>query len=675
MEISRLGFDPHLGWPLLIALGVLALGVWLLYAFRGGRAWLTRALAVTLIAAALSNPLWVRENREPLKSTLAVILDQSSSMDVSDRSETARAISDKIRADLADSELFDIRLMETRPSSPDTRLATAVTSALSDIPRDQIAGAVIISDGQIHDIPTDPETLEGFGPIHGLIVGSEDDMDRRIEITSAPSYGIVGDKAQLKVLVTAEDAANLPVEISVNGGPPKIVPVPSGQEASISIDIDRRGPNTIVASIPVADDELTAANNLTAMTLTGIRDTLRVLLITGEPHQGGRAWRDLLKSDPMVDLVHFTILRPPHKQDATPTEELALIAFPTMDLFEEKLDEFDLIIFDRYRRRGVLHLRYLDNIARYVDRGGALLIAAGEPFAGPASLQRTPLSTVLPLAPTGNVEEGPYKAKVSDIGKRHSVTKTLDETDFGSWYRYIDARQITGDILLTTPDDKPLLALDRVGEGRVAELMSDHLWLWARGHDGGGPFSELIRRLVHWMMKEPELEEERLTLRTEGDEIVASLTSLSPTPENLELTQPDGSTETLAWQTTAADQLELRLSAENLGLYRGKVGDLEAILLNGPAHPREFADLRSTTRVIEPLTDATNGSVRRVSGAGNVPSLRPTSNGGAGSDWIGIRDRKAYVVRDSSSTPILPTWLVAGMLFGLLVLAWRREGR
>ena len=675
MEISRLGFDPHLGWAVLIAIGVAALAVWLLYAFRGGRAWLTRALALTLIAGALSNPLWVRENRDPLKSTLAVIVDQSTSMDVADRRETAQEVSDRIRSELADSELFDLRLVETRSSAPDTRLATALTSALSDIPRDQIAGAIIISDGQIHDIPADPETLESFGPVHGLIVGSEDDTDRRIEITSAPSYGIVGDTASFKVLVTADDAATLPVEVSVNGGRPKIVPVPSGQEASISVEIDRRGPNTIIASIPVAQNELTAANNLTAMTLTGIRDTLRVLLITGEPHQGGRAWRDLLKSDPMVDLVHFTILRPPHKQDATPTEELALIAFPTMELFEEKLEEFDLIIFDRYRRRGVLHLRYLDNIARYVDRGGALLIAAGEPFAGPASLQRTPLSTVLPLAPTGNVEKQPYKAKISDIGKRHSVTKTLNEEDFGDWYRYIEARQITGDILLTTPDDKPLLALDRVGEGRVAELMSDHLWLWARGHDGGGPFSELIRRLVHWMMKEPELEEERLTLRSEGDEIVANLTSLSPTPQDLELTAPDGTTQNFAWTVTDADQLELRIPSDELGLFRGQVGDLEAILLNGPAHPREFADLRSTTSVLEPLSDATRGSVRRVSGAGSVPAIRPTNNGGAGGDWIGIRDRKAYVVRDSSSTPILPTWLVAGMLFALLVLAWRREGR
>lgn len=675
MNASRLGFDPHLGWIVLSVFVLAALLVWGFYAFRGGRAWLTRALAISIIAVALSNPLWVRENRDPLKSTLAVILDRSTSMEVDGRDTTATEISDQIRNELAESELFDLRFVETRSTAPDTRLTTALTSALSDTPRDQIAGAIVISDGQIHDIPSDPSSLEDFGPVHGLIVGDEDDTDRRIEITSAPSYGIVGDRATVKVLVSAADINQLPVQVTVNGGRSMIVQVPVGQETDIPVEIDRRGPNTIVASIPVSPDELTGANNLTAMTLTGIRDTLRVLLITGEPHQGGRAWRDLLKSDPMVDLVHFTILRPPHKQDATPTDELALIAFPTMELFEEKLDEFDLIIFDRYRRRGVLHLRYLDNIARYVDRGGALLIAAGEPFAGPASLQRTPLASVLPLSPTGDILKEPFVPKVSEIGKRHSVTKTLNPDEFGHWYRYIDAGQITGDVLLTTPDDRPLLALDRVGEGRVAELMSDQLWLWARNHDGGGPFAELVRRLVHWMMKEPELEEERLTLRTDGDEIIAGLTSLSPEPEDLTLTLPDGETETLAWETNSNGQLEIRMSAERLGLYRGSVGDLEAILLNGPAHPREFADLRSSTSILQPLTDATGGTIRRVNSAADLPNIRANGAGGGGSNWIGIRDRNAYVVRDSSSTPILPTWLAAGMLFALLLLAWRREGR
>ncbi|MDF1679197.1 hypothetical protein [Ponticaulis sp.] len=675
MTAAHLSFDPHLGWPVLIALGIVALIVWGLYLVRRGRAWLTRALALTLIAAAISNPLWVRENREALPSTVAIVVDQSSSMGVADRRAIANEVSAALQSQLAALENVNVQLVETRPGAPETQLAAAMTSALADTPRDQIAGTILITDGQAHDIPEATEDLEEFGPVHGLIIGSEDETDRRVEIVSAPSYGIVGDEAVMQILVTASDTITTTVDVSVNGEPARRILVETGQPTEVPVTIDRRGPNTVTVEIAEAENELTAANNITAMTLTGIRDSLRVLLITGEPHRGGRAWRDLLKSDPMVDLVHFTILRPPHKQDATPTDELALIPFPTNELFEDKLREFDLIIFDRYRRRGVLHLRYLDNIARYVDQGGALIISAGEPFAGPASLHRTPLASVLPLSPTGVVETQRFVPQISGLGERHSITSTLEQDALGPWYRYIGAREVTGDVLMTTEDGQPLLAVDRVGEGRVAELMSDQLWLWARGHEGGGPFAELVRRIVHWTMREPELEEERLTMRSEGEDIIANLTSLSSTPDSLNIIFPDGSESTYGWAENEYGVQEVRLPSEQLGLYRAAVGDLETIFLNGPAQPREFADLLSTTERILPLAEATNGVVTRLTDAGDTPELRMTSRGGGDGNWIGVRDRQAYAVRDASSQPILPTWLVAGMLFGLLLLAWRREGR
>jgi hypothetical protein len=673
MDVTRLGFAPYLGWWILCIIGVAALIIWVLYAFKGGRAWLTRALALSLLGLALANPLIIREDREPLKSTLAVIMDRSPSMDIDERASLSEDVLSALQSQMPNLESFELRMIETRPDALETDLAGTMIASLSGTPRSQIAGTVLVTDGQVHDLPSDLSILEPFGPVHSLIVGKEDEKDRQIKITAAPSYGIVGETATLSVNVEAEVPV-LGVRVTVNDKDPYNVPVRPGEDTPIEVEIDRRGPNTIVFSIPESQDELTYVNNITAATVSGVRDTLRVLLITGEPHQGGRAWRDLLKSDPMVDLVHFTILRPPHKQDATPTSELALIAFPTMELFEEKLDEFDLIIFDRYRRRGVLHLRYLDNIARYVDNGGALLIAAGEPFAGPASLHRTPLASVLPLSPTGRIEEKPFIPQISELGEKHSVTATLDEESFGEWYRYIDAREVTGDVLMTTPNGDPLLALDRVGDGRVAELMSDQLWLWARGHDGGGPFSELVRRLVHWMMKEPELEEEHLTLKADGDDLIAEMTTLNPEPEPLTLTLPGGQKEILGWQKMDGLDFETRIKDAKYGLYRGEVDELEAIYLLGPAQPREYADLRSTTEKLTALGDATNGSTRRVEQAGDTPRIR-VADGGAGNDWIGLKDRKAYIVRDSETQPILPAWLVAGMLFGLLLLAWRREGR
>ena len=119
------------------------------------------------------------------------------------------------------------------------------------------------------------------------------------------------------------------------------------------------------------------------------------------------------------------ILRPPEKQDGTPINELSLIAFPTRELFQQKINEFQLIIFDRYARQGVLPIIYFDNIAKYVRDGGAVLVAAGPDYASPTSLWRTPLDSVLPAEPTGNMTEQTFRAQLTMLGKRHPVTREL----------------------------------------------------------------------------------------------------------------------------------------------------------------------------------------------------------------------------------------------------------
>ncbi|MEM8921505.1 MAG: hypothetical protein AAGB25_09040, partial [Pseudomonadota bacterium] len=384
-----------------------------------------------------------------------------------------------------------------------------------------------------------------------------------------------------------------------------------------------------------------------------------MLLITGEPHAGARVWRDLLKSDPSVDLVHFTILRPPHKLDATPTNELALIAFPTRELFVERLQEFDLVIFDRYRRRGVLPMAYFDNIARYVADGGALMVAAGPTFAGPESIHRTSLAAVLPGRPTGEIIEGEMTPQRSDLGARHTITADLpDETSWGPWRRYIEGQEVSGDTLLETSTGAPLLLLDRVGEGRVAELMSDQIWLWARGHQNGGPYGELIRRLAHWLMKEPELEEERLSLTAEGGDIKAKLRSLNDDPSPFTLIDPEGARVSAEWTQTAPGEFEARLPAPLLGLYAGEAGGVSAIALNGPANPREYIDLRASAEVLQPIIDAADGGVFRLGGANDVtlPDIRRIGAraDASGASWAGLKRRNAYAVRSSESRPLLP---------------------
>lgn len=677
-EAVRLSFEPFLNWPLFWGLAGLTVLAWIAYFALAGRAWLTRALGLLLLAAALLNPSVVHEEREPLPSVVALILDRSESMQFGDRQSAADAAYEALKARLAEDRTLEVRTLETSPGDDGTYLYGALQGLMSDVARDRIAGAILITDGQVHDL-ADPERDDALiGPLHALIAGDEDRGDRSVRIISAPSFGIVGESASILVRVEDPRGGEVELQVSLNGGPPQRVRLQAGEDRSLPVDIERRGENMVVIEAPPGPEEMTLANNRTAMTVAGIRDRLRVLLVTGKPNQAGRVWRDLLKSDPSVDLVHFTILRPPFKTDYARPEDLALIAFPTEELFEEKLTEFDLIIFDQYERQGVITQAYLANMSRYVADGGALLIVAGEQFAGPASLARSPLASVLPAVPTSVIRTGSFTPKLTGPGRRHSVTAPLDDSGWGEWMRYIEADAVAGDVLIEGPEGRPLLIVDRVEKGRVGMLMSDQIWLWASGHDGGGPFAELIRRMVHWMMKEPELEERRLSIRTEDGKASVELRTLLDSAPPLQIETPEGDTLRPNWINLGPGSFAAHAPIDQLGIYRARAGGLEAIALNGPANPKEYADLSSTADLLEPLSQATGGAVMQLNAAGtNLPEIRRIGNqrAAAGNGWIGLRNRDAYAVRSSTSQPLLPGILAAAGLILLLLLAWRREGR
>ncbi len=680
IEASRLGFDPFIPSPWLWGFVAVSVLIWGLYVFLRGRAWLTRALGFAFLTIALSNPLWVKEQRESLKDIVAIVLDQSESMGFGSRSETAQAAFDDLKQQIEASEDLELRIAKTSEESDTTNVYKALNSALSDAPRERIAGSFLITDGQIHDLPASKDEMKSLGPVHSLIVGEKGEQDRHVEIVSSPNFGIVGTAVELTIRVEDSSSPSVNVNISINGETVSIQNVRTGVNRKITLEIPRRGSNLVVAEVPEGQNELTLANNRTATNISGVRDRLRVLLVTGEPHSGARVWRDLLKTDPAVDLVHFTILRPPHKMDPTPLNELALISFPTRELFVEKLNDFDLIIFDQYKRINVLPMIYFDGVARFVADGGALLVATGPPYALPSSIYRTPLAAILPAQPTGRIIERSFNVLRTELGERHTVTSTLsDEKDWGRWERYVEAKAASGETVLKADNDDPLLVLDRVGDGRVAVLLSDQLWMWARGHDGGGPYSELLRRTAHWLMKEPELEEELLTLASNGDQMVASLRSLSDNPAQLEVTTPSGETLTAQWTATETGLFEAFVETSDLGMYKATSGNVETVALNGPANPREYMNVDSTTRVLAPVADATKGGLFRIgeSATPDLPELRRVSSKGdiTGSNWAGLKRNSAYAVRSSQATALIPGVLGMGLLIALMLWVWRREGR
>jgi hypothetical protein len=406
--------------------------------------------------------------------------------------------------------------------------------------------------------------------------------------------------------------------------------------------------------------------------------------VSGEPNQGERTWRRLLKSDPAVDLVHFTILRPPEKDDTTPLNELALIAFPTRELFQDKLAGFDLIILDRFTDRGILPHVYLRNIADYVRRGGALLLTVGPEFAGPRSLDQTPLGAVLPahapLSGDGVVEES-FVPKITDLGARHPVTEGLAGSDpgapgWGPWYRAIVGEDVQGQVLLTGPDAQKLLILNHVEKGRAAILMSDQIWLWSRGHKGGGPQAELLRRVAHWLMKEPELDEERLSARIDAGRLLIERRSVATdAATNVNVTPPDGAAQTIALTASGPGKAAASLAAPAPGVWQVSDGTHLAFAAVGLDNPLEYADLRASADRMRSLVTASGGGVAWL--GNGVPELRRVAEGqtSSGPGWVGLVRRGAHLVTGVQTVPLLPPFVALPILIGLVLAAWRREAR
>jgi hypothetical protein len=245
----------------------------------------------------------------------------------------------------------------------------------------------------------------------------------------------------------------------------------------------------------------------------------------------------------------------------------------------------------------------------------------------------------------------------------------------------VDAKPLKGTAVMEGADGKPLLFLSREGEGRVALLLSDHIWLWARGYEGGGPHLDLLRRLSHWLMKQPDLEEEALRMRVRGRDLIVQRQTMSDQVNAVTLTSPSGKTSRLTLDAEAEEPGIWRATvrANELGLWRATDGRLGALINVGPPNPREFAEVTSTTQAIRPLTRATGSDARRIEdGDGvEVPRVLPvrTSDTYYGSDWIGLKMRTASVVRGIGVLPIFAGMLGLLLLLGSLAGTWAREGR
>jgi hypothetical protein len=686
-------FIPFISWPVLWALAAFGVLLFALLLWRAPRGAVLRALSYALLLLAIANPHLKQEDREPLNDVLAVVVDDTQSQSIAGRDPRTEAVRKELEDRLKVFPDLDVRWIHSTSTASDsdrdgTMLFTDLAKGLADVPPDRLAGVIMLTDGNVHDVPGNAAALGFDAPVHALITGKPGEFDRRLEVLRAPRFGLVGGEQPIEVKVTETTPSNAPsvkLTITRQGEGPIAQNVRVGQKVEIPVKVDHSGPNIVEIEAEAAPGEISTVNNRAVLTVEGVRENLRVLLVSGEPHAGERTWRNMLKSDAAVDLVHFTILRPPEKQDGTPINQLSLIAFPTRELFQEKLDQFDLIIFDRYQRRGVLPLLYLENVAHYVERGGAVLVSAGDDYASPLSLYRTPLGEVLPAVPSGRVVEEPFKPALTELGKKHPVTRDLpgaggEQPSWGRWFRVVDADPRDAEVLMKGAEGKPLLVLGQRGEGRVALLLSDHIWLWARGYEGGGPYTDLLRRLAHWLMKEPDLEEETIKATSRGQTLTLERRSIKDEVESVKVSAPSGKEESVTLDKVEPGLWRKSITAGEQGVYRISSGKLASVVTVGNANAKELATVTATDATLSPLLTETGGGSfwlgRTEADASPLPRIVMLRGGHVlhGGDWLGLHKREAYHVEGVRLFPLFTGFLALALLLGMISVTWFREG-
>lgn len=693
-----MSFQPLLPVNLILILAIIALIIILVGLFLRRQGAVLRLLALAALVLALANPVMVEEQREPIKSIVGVVVDRSTSQNYGTRTRDTNDALNALKEEFKKHPEYEPRFIEASSQSDmavgtETKLFTPLNQAIADVPPALYAGTVLITDGQVHDIASVSGSVVNEKPINALITGQLDEFDREIKFVEPPRFGITNKKANISVLVndkgrsTSSDKTAT-VSIKVNGDAVGQYNVTLGTPYQIELTIPHAGKNIIEAATEPLEGELTTANNETVTVIEGIRQNLRVLLVSGEPHNGERTWRDLLKSDASIDLVHFTILRPPEKSDNTPLSQLSLIVFPTTELFVDKINDFDLVIFDRYQHYDVLPLIYYDYVAEYVKNGGALLMATGPEFAGDTSLAQTPLISVLPTLPSGEIIEKPFRPSLTKDGMRHPVTRDLETKTMnsGNWGRWM--RQITvGDtskstVVMNGADNRPLMLLSHIGKGRVGMLLSDEGWLWARGFEGGGPYAVLYRRMAHWLMKEPDLEEEALTASSNGNNLTIRRQTMADKPETATVTSPSGKTQTVTLEKQQEGVFVANLPTNEVGLFKITNGDKLALAHIGPMNSPEYAELISTEEKLTPVVSSSGGHITRLHAKASdkisMPTITPIDNSARSknikADTIALlkadQTKLVNTVQYSIYTGLLALFVCLLLLSGM----WYKEG-
>ena len=631
------------------------------------------------------NPLINSMRKLHHKDILIVMYDKTQSVIETKKIDQLIKVKKNIKDIIVDEEKLEIVEIEVnnlnnKDGKIQTKIITNVQKAFQKLEKNRVAGVIIVTDGIIHDLDKIEEDFIDI-PIHFFLLGNKNERDRSIITENIPEYAVVGKPIDFMFKIIDE---NFQEEVSasfiLDGMQILTKTFITNINHQIKLPINHAGENLLEIKINNHPNEITFANNYKVFKINGIHEKLRVMLISGEPNMGLRNWRNILNSDPSIELLHFTILRPPSKRDLTPVKELALIPFPSQELFSADISKFSLIILDQYTLQGILPKKYLDNIVDYVIGGGAILNISGQEYLSDRSLLNSSLVNILPTRP----EEffiGPFLPSLTDLGKRHPITNTLEkafkDNKWGKWFSFIKANKISGQTLMSA-NKYPLLIINEVSQGRVAQILSDQSWVWNKDRENKGPLVELLRNTIHWLLKTPELQENYLNVIKNNNFITLNLNSLNDGDTSAIITSPSGENLFVLMKDNKNGSLFGKFESTEYGKFNIKVNDIEKDFFIGITDSKELEKVSSSSFLINSFFEKNKQYLYSITWLGDsIPKIVKVFNKNniAGSNWVGLLEKKVQK-NDTFINKELINWsLIMPLLLLLLFMCWYRENR
>lgn len=501
----------------------------------------------------------VREAFEEVAGGTALLIDDSRSMTLAgsggERSDAVRALIRKWQKDDRIEPLVYRFGSDARgaiwegldeaydPSEDETDIRKGLTTVLERVADQEIGSVVVITDGADPDFRADSLPLGSSAPaIHSVVIGGDDQIDDQAIVSlRADSTAYVGVPAVIRADVRAVGRFRSE-ELSVQLWHDKrlmqeqLVPLDAEGRGTVTFEVLPKHPGRAFYRlvIPVhADDEVPQNNERAALLRVG-RDRVRVLLVAGRPSWDVRFLRDFIKRDGSIDLISFFILRAPSDLAGAPTNELALIPFPTDELFREHLGSFDVVVFQNFDFAPYEMEPYLARIRDYVKRGGSFLMIGGDHSFSLGGYVGTPIEEVLPVKlPSGDgVITGSYRPKPTRQLMRHPIVAlgpdpNLTRRTWQALPPLHGANATAGakegaQVLLQHPRVRlpngaplPILVVGDEDRGRVAAMMTDASWKWRFASDdttvGSDEYELFWDRLVRWLTRDPLLEPARIS--------------------------------------------------------------------------------------------------------------------------------------------------------------------